>query len=70
VTPNVVAEAACDSKNILKAGHECTLYTGKIGLERRGKSVQKFDAAFGTMVRIIKCFRKGRQKRYIKAKQN
>jgi hypothetical protein len=33
-----------------------TLYSGKIGLERQGKFVQKFDAAFGTMVRIIKCF--------------
>ncbi len=51
------------------------MYTGKIGLERRGKSVQKFDAAFGTMVKIVKFFEKAGRNVILnfifnKAKQN
>jgi hypothetical protein len=29
----------------------------KIGLERQGKQEQKFDAAFGTMVRVVNVFK-------------
>jgi hypothetical protein len=33
--------------------------------ERKGKPKQKFDAAFGTNFRIIKCFQRSKQKLHV-----
>jgi hypothetical protein len=43
------------------------MYTGKNELMRgrEGKPEQKFDAAFGTVFRITKCFQRSKQKHYI-----
>jgi len=46
-------------KIVLKAGYECTLE--KITNESKGKSEQKFNAAYGTICRISKCFQRSNQ---------
>jgi hypothetical protein len=41
------------------------MYTEKITNESKGKPEQKFDAAYGTIFRINKCFQRSKQKLHI-----
>jgi hypothetical protein len=54
VTPRVVPTAARDPEIVSKVTHEFILEKTS---DREGKSEQKFDDAFRTMFRIIKCFK-------------
>jgi hypothetical protein len=49
-------------KIVPKAGNECTLEKVHQLEQKKEKSGQKFDAAFGTIFRISKCFQRGKQK--------
>jgi hypothetical protein len=46
----------------LKAGYERNVHWKKFTSESKEKPEHKFDAAFGTIFRISKCFQRIRQK--------
>jgi hypothetical protein len=50
-------------KNVPRAGNECSLE--KLNNESKEKPEEKFDAAFGTIFRIRKCFQRSKQKLHI-----
>jgi hypothetical protein len=60
----VVPKPACDSENFSES-RPMYEHKKKLTNESKEKPEQKFDAAFGTIFRISKCFQRSKQKLHI-----
>jgi hypothetical protein len=59
LTLKIVPKAACDPENCSSA---ITVHCRKSTSESEGKSEQKLDVTFGTVLKISKCFQRSEQK--------